>query len=84
MDKKSSEQIHAKAKPFMDWLKTADEEDSDDEEGLDIVYTNRTEEAVLKEEAKKKEQAEKAAQPAAQNGAKDDGADEDDIDIDDI
>ena len=77
VDKKTSEQIRAKAKPFLDWLKTADEEDSD-EEGLEVVYTNRTEEAVLKEEAMKKKEAEKAAQPADENN------DDDDIDIDDI
>jgi len=78
VDKKTSEQIHSKAKPFLDWLKTADEEDSDDED-VEVVYTNRTEEAVLKEEEKKKKEAEKAAQPATENNEEDD-----DIDIDDI
>jgi len=78
VDKKTSEQIHSKAKPFLDWLKTADEEESDDED-VEVVYTNRTEEAVLKEEERKKKEAEKAAQPAAENNEE-----EDDIDIDDI
>lgn len=66
-----AEQIHAKAKPFIDWLRTADEEsDEDDDEGVEVVYTNRSEAAVLKEEAMKK-----APAPAE---------DEDDLDIDDI
>jgi len=66
-----AEQIHAKAKPFIDWLRTADEEsDEDDDEGVEVVYTNRSEAAVLKEEARKN-----APAPAD---------DEDDLDIDDI
>jgi translation initiation factor 5 len=78
VDKKTSEQIHAKTKPFIDWLKTAEEEESDeDDEGVEVVYTNRSEEAVLKEEAMKKREAEKAAQPAAE-------ASDDELDIDDI
>ncbi|XP_057315024.1 eukaryotic translation initiation factor 5-like [Hydractinia symbiolongicarpus] len=67
--KSVSEQIHAKAKPFIDWLKTADEE-SDEEDEVEVVYTNRSEAAVLKEEAMKK-----APPPPAE---------EDDLDIDDI
>jgi len=69
-----SEQIHAKAKPFIDWLRTADEEsDEDDDEEVEVVYTNRSEAAVLKEEAMKKQQLENNA-----------AADDDDLDIDDI
>lgn len=68
-----SEQIHAKAKPFIDWLRTADEESDEDEEEVEVVYTNRSEAAVLKEDAMKKQQQEN-------NGA----ADDDDLDIDDI
>lgn len=81
VSKKTSEQIHAKAKPFLDWLKTADEEDSDeDDEGVEVVYTERSEQAVLKEDALKKEQAEKAAQPNNTTTAQSD----EEIDIDDI
>lgn len=77
VSKKTSEQIHTKAKPFIDWLKTAEEEESDDDdEGVEVVYTNRSEGAVLKEEALKKQQAEKAAQP--------DATSDNEIDIDDI
>ena len=54
MSKKISEQIHAKAKPFIDWLKTAEEEESDEEDDeFEVVITNRSEQAVLKEEAMK-------------------------------
>jgi len=73
--KEVSEKIHAKAKPFIDWLKTADEEseEDDEDEGVEVVYTNRTEEAVLKEEAMKSKAA------VTQNDDE-----EDDLDIDDI
>lgn len=76
VSKKTSEQIHAKAKPFIDWLKTAEEEESDDDDEVEVVYTNRSEEAVLKEEALKKQKAEEANKPAAES--------DEDIDIDDI
>jgi len=82
VSKKTCEQIHAKAKPFLDWLKTADEEESDeDDEGVEVVYTERSEQAVLKEDAIKKEQAEKAA---AQSNNTNAAESDDDIDIDDI
>ncbi|XP_066920547.1 eukaryotic translation initiation factor 5-like [Clytia hemisphaerica] len=80
VSKKTCEQIHAKAKPFLDWLKTADEEESDDDdEGVEVVYTERSEQAVLKEEAIKKEQAAKQT-----NNTSAANIEEDDIDIDDI
>ena len=65
--------IHAKAQPFIDWLRTADEEsEEDDEEEVEVVYTNRSEAAVLKEDAKK-------IAHVMQNEN-----DDDDLDIDDI
>jgi len=69
-----SEKIHAKAKPFIDWLKTAEEDSSDEDEDdeVEVVYTNRSEAAVLKEDAMKKQPP-----PAAAD-------DDDDLDIDDI
>lgn len=71
--KEISEKIHLKAKPFIDWLKIADEEsDDDDDEGVEVVYTNRTEAALLREDALKNA-------PAAQEEG-----DDDDLDIDDI
>jgi len=74
VSKEISEKIHAKAKPFIDWLKTADEESEEDEDDdVEVVYTTRTEEAVLREEAMKNNKKEA-----------DDGNDDDDLDIDDI
>lgn len=72
VSKEISEKIHAKATPFIDWLKIADEEseESEDDE-VEVVYTTRTEEAVLREEAMKNNKT-----------AADD--DDDDLDIDDI
>jgi len=72
VSKEISEKIHAKAKPFIDWLKNADEESEESEDEVEVVYTNRTEEAVLREEAVKNNK----------NTAADD--DDDDLDIDDI
>jgi len=69
-----SEKIHAKAKPFIDWLKTAEEDssDEDDDDEVEVVYTNRSEAAVLKEEAMKNQPA-----PTVDE-------DDDELDIDDI
>lgn len=74
VSKDISEKIHVKAKPFIDWLKTADEEsEEEDEDEVEVVYTTRTEEAVLREEAMKNNK----------NAAADED-DDDDLDIDDI
>jgi len=73
--KEVSEKIHSKGKPFIEWLKNADEEESsDDDEDVEVVYTNRSEAAVLKEEAMK-EAAKNKPQSAEE---------EDELDIDDI
>jgi len=72
--KEISDKIHQKAKPFLDWLKEAEEESDEEDDDVEIVYTNRTEEAILKEEARKT--AALTAEPEADGG--------DDIDIDDI
>lgn len=74
VNKKTSEQIHAKAKPFIDWLNTAEEESDDGDEDVEVVYTNRSEEAVLKEQAMKEAAKNKPAE----------AEEEDDLDIDDI
>jgi len=69
-----SEKIHAKAKPFIDWLKTAEEDSSDDDDDdVEVVYSNRSEAAILKEEQMKE---------ALNNKPPVD--DDDDLDIDDI
>jgi len=70
--KSVSESIHAKARPFIEWLENAEEEsEDDDDDEVEVVYTNRSEAAILKEDAAKKT-------PQAEPD------DEDDIDIDDI
>lgn len=69
--------LKLKAKPFIDWLREADEEsDDDDDEEVDVVYTHRNEDQINKQEAKEKESAEKIT-----NG---DDEDLDDDEIDDI
>jgi len=75
--KEISEKIHAKGKPFIDWLKSAEEEDSsDDDEEIEVVYTNRSEAAIIKEDAMKKAMENK---PQVANGDEDEELDIDDI-----
>ncbi|XP_002162828.1 eukaryotic translation initiation factor 5 [Hydra vulgaris] len=69
--KEVSTMIHAKAQPFIDWLQTADEESDEDNEEVEVVYTNRSEAAVLKDVAK-------VTHPVQEE------SDDDDLDIDDI
>ncbi|KAJ1524778.1 hypothetical protein ONE63_009654 [Megalurothrips usitatus] len=51
-----SEEIHAKAQPFINWLKEAEEEESDSEEDedddLEIEYDDRAKTSPLKEQPK--------------------------------
>jgi len=75
VSKDISQKIHDKAKPFLDWLKTADEEsEEEDEDEVEVVYTHRSA-AVVQKEAEEKKNLEK-------NGAVEE--DDDDLDIDDI
>ncbi|EDQ90180.1 uncharacterized protein MONBRDRAFT_32075 [Monosiga brevicollis MX1] len=80
VSKELSQQIHDNAKPFMEWLKTADDEDSDEDEEVeevDGIAFDSTANGVTVEEKK----------PEAAAGAAEDDAEEeeeDDLDIDDI
>jgi len=72
VSKDVSQKIHDKAKPFLDWLKTADEESDEEEEDeeVEVVYTHRSAAVVAKEDAQKNKPQEEE--------------DDDDLDIDDI
>lgn len=75
--KEVSEKIHDKAKPFVQWLKEADEEssDSDDDSDVEIEYDDRARVESLRP----------AAAPVNKKAAANDDDDAaDDIDIDDI
>lgn len=71
--KETAQQIHDKAKPFVDWLKEASEEESEDGSDIDIEYSDRPATSTIKPAAVVKEQKPKGA-----------AEEEDDIDIDDI
>lgn len=77
VSKEVSEKIHEKAKPFIQWLKEAEEEESssDEDSDLEIEYNDRARVDILKKETPKVETKKKIEDD-------DDGAD--DIDIDDI
>lgn len=75
VDKKISTEIHEKAGPFINWLKEAEEDDSeeDDEDHVEVVYSNF--EKVGQQEVPKPA---KAAPPQEEED------EDDDLDIDDI
>lgn len=77
VSKEISTQIHDKAKPFIQWLQEAEEEDSSDDDGedseVDIEYDDRANVESLKKEAVIKKTVSK---PEEEDG--------EDIDIDDI
>jgi translation initiation factor 5 len=70
--KEIAKQIHEKAAPFVDWLKNAEEESSEEEDGVDVVYSNSN------------EQTGETNGKAGTNEAKEEEDEGDDIDIDDI
>lgn len=74
--KEISEKIHEKAKPFIQWLKEADEESSEEEDDsdLEIEYNDRARVEPLRNS--------KPA-PVAKKTVANDG-EEEDLDIDDI
>lgn len=78
VSKEISEKIHEKAKPFIQWLQEASEEESSDNDDSDveIEYNDRARVEPLKKETPKIADKKKA------NNVDDDDAD--DIDIDDI
>merc|ERR1711936_926391 len=86
VSKELSEKIHEKVKPFITWLKEAEEEESDEsDEDLELEFDERVHASGIKE---KKEEPVKngkdSVKPteAATNGNDEDG--DDDLDIDDI
>ena len=74
--KEMSEKIHEKAKPFIQWLREADEESSEEEDDsdLEIEYNDRARVEPLR--------AEKPAPVVKKPAAGDEG--DEDLDIDDI
>jgi len=86
VSKELSEKIHEKVKPFITWLKEAEEEESDEsDEDVELEFDERVHASGIKE---KKEEPVKngkdSVKPteAATNGNDEDG--DDDLDIDDI
>lgn len=75
--KEMSEKMHEKAKPFVQWLQEAEEEDSseEDDSDLEIEYNDRARVEPLRKEQPK---------VADKKRAHDDDEGADDIDIDDI
>lgn len=77
VSKELNQEIHARAEPFISWLREAEEEsESDSEDDLEIEYDDRAKASPLKESVQKA-----PPRPAA---AKDDDDEEDDLNIDDI
>jgi len=85
VSKELSEKIHEKLKPFLTWLKEAEEEESDESDGeVELEFDERVHSSGIKEKKEEpvkngKEESKKAEVP---NGNDDDG--DDDFDIDDI
>ncbi|XP_065176630.1 eukaryotic translation initiation factor 5-like [Sycon ciliatum] len=79
VDKKTAQTIREKADMFIKWLKEADEESSEEEEdGVEVVYTHKSQSQVEKEDEEKK----KAERIAA--GEEEEEEEDDDLDIDNI
>lgn len=68
--------IHDKAKPFIDWLKQAEEEESDDEDDITIEYNDRIDDSKSMKVKETKNNSVKGEKPT-------DDID-DDVNIDDI
>lgn len=60
VDKETAEELHSKAKPFIDWLKEADEEESESEEedAVEVVYSTTEKVGQVVEEKKEEEEEE--------------------------
>merc|ERR1719158_1432433 len=86
VSKDLSEKIHEKVKPFLTWLKEAEEEESDEsDEEVELEFDERVHSSGIKEKKEEpikngKEDPKKAEVP---NG-NDDEDEDDDLDIDDI
>lgn len=84
VSKELSEKIHEKLKPFLTWLKEAEEEESDESDDVELEFNERVQASGLKEmkddpPKNGKEEPKKADAPP--NGNEDE---DDDLDIDDI
>jgi len=89
VSKELSEQIHKKAEPFLNWLKEAEEESSDeDDDEVAVGFDDREKISSIKEiktnaeNSNNKNSNSKESTPASKQDEDDD--DEDDLDIDDI
>jgi len=87
VSKALSEKIHEKVKPFLTWLKEAEEDSSDEEsdDGVQLEFDERVHASGIKE--KKEEpinngKVEEKKEEVTTNGNEED--DDDDLDIDDI
>ena len=80
VSKELSEQIHKKADPFIKWLKEAEEESSD-EEDVELTFDERAKISELKEQKDEDAQPENNASPEKKEEK---AEEEDDLDIDDI
>jgi len=84
VSKELSEKIHEKLKPFLTWLKEAEEEESDEsDDDVELEFNERVHTSSLKEmkdEPSKNGKEEPKKAEVSANGNEDD----DDLDIDDI
>jgi len=85
VSKELSEKIHEKMKPFLTWLKEAEEEESESDDDVELEFDERVHSSGIKE--KKEEPARNGKEDlnkveGSTNGNEDDG--DDDLDIDDI
>lgn len=79
VSKEKAKEIRAKATPFVNWLRTAEEETSDEEEDVEVEYSAKAAQSKLTVVS------EPSPSVAAQLGAKEEDDDEeDDVNIDDI
>merc|ERR1719412_1788725 len=85
VSKDLSEKIHEKVKPFLTWLKEAEEEESDEsDEEVELEFDERVHSSGIKEKKEEpiKNGKDESKQAEVPNGNDDDG--DDDLDIDDI
>merc|ERR1719412_3379572 len=85
VSKELSEKIHEKVKPFITWLKEAEEEESDEsDEDVELEFDERVHSSGIKEKKEEpiKNGKDESKQAEVPNGNDDDG--DDDLDIDDI
>jgi len=87
VSKALSEKIHEKVKPFITWLKEAEEEESDEsDEEVELEFDERVHSSGIKEKKEEPIKNGKAEENkvATTNGNNEEDDDDDDLDIDDI